>query len=106
HQTSGDADPNRKFFPLGPERLRSQTERQAGPHGSLGVIFVRLWVAEIDQHAVAHVLGDKAIEMGDRFGDATVIPADHLAHVLWIKPRRERRRTDQITKHHRELSTL
>ena len=52
------------------------------------------------------LLRDKAIEVGDRFCDATVIPADHLTHVLWITPRRERRRTDQIAKHHRKLTTL
>ena len=39
-------------------------------------------------------------------GYAGLVRPDHLAHVLWIKPRRERRRADQIAKHHRKLTTL
>src|SRR6266850_1389323 len=38
---------------------------------------------------VAHVLGDKAVELGDHFGDGAVIRGDDLAQILGIKPRRQ-----------------
>ena len=46
---------------------------------------MRLRVAEINQHAVAHVLGDKAIEPGDDLGDGAVIGGDDLAQILGIE---------------------
>ena len=50
--------------------------RQPGAHRALGVVLMRLRIAEIDQHAIAHVLGDKAGEAADRVGDGAVIGAD------------------------------
>jgi hypothetical protein len=47
---------------------------------------VRSRVAEIDEYAVAHVLGDKAIEPGDGLGDRAVIRGDDLAQILRIEP--------------------
>jgi len=40
-------------------------------------------IAEIDQHPIAHVLGDKAVEAADRIADRAVI-ADQLAQILWV----------------------
>jgi hypothetical protein len=57
---------------------------------------VRLRVAEVDEHAVAHVFGDEAGEAGNGVGDAAVVGADDLAQILGIEPRRQRRRADQI----------
>ncbi len=37
---------------------------QARPDRALGIVLIRLRVAEIDQDSVAHVFGDKAIEAG------------------------------------------
>ena len=53
--------------------------------------LVRPRVAEVHQHPIAHVPGDKAVEAGDRVGDAAMIPADDLAQVLGIQARRQRR---------------
>jgi hypothetical protein len=78
-------------------------ESKAGPHRLLGVVLVRLRVAEVHQHPIAHVIGDEAVEAGDRIGDAAVIGADDLAQVLGVQARRQRRRADQITEHHGEL---
>ena len=87
-------------------RPTASTRAKAGPYRLLGVVLVRLRVAEIHQHAIAHVLGDKAVEAADRLGDAAMIGADDLAQVLGIEARRKRRRADQIAEHHRELPTL
>jgi hypothetical protein len=49
-----------------------------------------LRIAEINEHPVAHVLGDKAGEATDRIGDRAVIGADQLAEILRVVPRRQR----------------
>jgi len=40
-------------------------------------------IAEIDQHPIAHVLGDK-VEAADRIADRAVVIADQLAQILWV----------------------
>ena len=78
-------------------------DRQPGAHRPLGIVLMRLRIAEIDQHAVAHVFGDKAVEAADRLGDRVVVGADQLAQILRVKTGRERGRADQIAEHHRQL---
>jgi hypothetical protein len=36
---------------------------------------MRLGIAEIDQHAVAHILGDKTAKAGEGVGDAAMVGA-------------------------------
>jgi hypothetical protein len=81
-------------------------DRKPGASRALGIVLMRLGIAEINEHAVAHVLGDKAGEAGDRVGDAAVVGADDLAQILGIKAGRQRRRTNQIAEHHRQLPPL
>ena len=79
---------------------------QTGADRPLGIVLVRLRIAEIDQHAVAHVLGDEAVEPGDtswRCNDDTrrsprAGPRGRVAG--------ERRRADEVAEHHRELPAL
>ena len=81
-------------------------DSESSPHRPLGIVLMRLRVTEIDQHPIAHVLGDKATDAGHRVGNATVVSADHLAQILGIEPHRQRRRADQIAEHDRELAAL
>ena len=60
-------------------------------------------LAEIDQHPVAHVLGDKAVEIVDRLTDRAIVVADLLAQILGVEPRRQRSRADKIAEHDRQL---
>ncbi len=60
-------------------------------------------IAEIGEHAVAHVLGDKPAAAPDHLGNAAMIGADHRAQILRVEPRRECRRADKIAEHHRQL---
>ena len=46
---------------------------------ALGIILVRVWIAEGDQHPVTHVFGNKAAEAMDRFGYALLIGRDQFA---------------------------
>jgi hypothetical protein len=76
---------------------------QPRSHRPLGVVLMRLRVAEIHQDAVVHVPGDKTAGSRDHFGDSAVIRGDDLAQILGIESRRECSRADQITKHHGQL---
>ena len=64
---------------------------------------MRLWIAEINQDAVAHVAGDKPAKALSNLCDAAMVGADDPPQILGIEPRRQRRRADQITEHHSEL---
>ncbi len=81
-------------------------KRQPRAHGPLPLVLMRPRIAEIGQHAVAHELGDEALEACYHPGAGVLIRAQHLAHVLRIDPRRERGRSDQIDEHHRQLPPL
>ena len=56
-------------------------------HGTFSIGLMRLWPTKVDQHAVADVAGDEAVELPDGGGDAGLVAADHLAQVLGIEPR-------------------
>src|SRR2546423_8269599 len=66
-------------------RPRGRHNLQTGTNRPLGVILMRLRVAEVGQYSVAHILGDKAIEAADRRRNVLVVLADHLAQVFWIE---------------------
>ena len=102
-QPGGDPDARLELDGFDIEATDSVDHAQPRPDRPLGVVLMRLRVAEIDQDAVAHVLGDKAVELGDDLGDGAVIRGDDLAQILGIEPRRERGRADQIAEHHRQL---
>ena len=104
-EPGGDAEPHVQILSRG--QLADRLDhRQPGAHRALGIVLMRMWVTEIDQHPVAHVLGDKAVEAPDRIGDGAVILPDQLAQILRVEPRRQRRRADQVAEHHRQLPAL
>ena len=75
-------------------------------HRMLGVVFARLRIAEIDQDAVAHVLGDETAVTLDRLGAASMIGADDGAQILRVQACRQRGRADQVAEHQGELAAL
>ena len=79
---------------------------QPGPHGPLRIIFVRQGVAEIDEQAVAEILGDMPLKAGDHLGAGVLIGAHDLPELFGVKLRRERGRADQVTEEHGELPAL
>ncbi len=91
---------------LGAERRQRVENREAGADRALGVLFLRVRVAEINQHAVAHEFGDVAVEMPDGFADRLLKGADHIAHVLGIELRREARRIRQVAEHNGQVPPL
>src|SRR5262249_2176732 len=75
-------------------------------HGALRIMLVSLWIAEIGEHTVTHVLGDEAAVAFDQFRAAAMIGGNDLPQVLRVKPRRKRGRTHKVAKHHRQLAAL
>jgi Cupin superfamily (DUF985) len=79
---------------------------QPGPHRPLGVVLMRLRVAEIHQHAVAHVLRHEPAEAANGLRDAFLIGRNDLAQVLWVHAGGERCRTHEVREHDRDLAAL
>jgi hypothetical protein len=106
HQPGGDPDPRMELDGFDVEAADRVDDTQPCSHRPLGIVLMRSGVAEIDEHAVAHVLGDKAVEPGDDRGGRTMICGDDLAQILGIEARGERSRADQVAEHHRQLTAL
>jgi hypothetical protein len=77
---------------------------QPGSHGALGIVLVRLGVAEVDQQAVAQILGDMALVAGNHFGTGLLIGPHHLAEVFWVELAGEHGRVNQVTEQDGELA--
>ena len=106
HQSGGDPDARLELDRLDIEAADRVDGCEPRPHRPLGIILMRLRVAEIDQHAIAHIPGDEAIEPGDDFADGAVIGGDDLAIILRIEAPRQRGRADEIAEHHCQLTAL
>ena len=99
-EPGGDAEPHAQI--LSRRQFADRLDyREASAHRALGIVLMRLRIAEINQHPVAHVLGDKAVKAADRLGDSAVVIPDQLAQILGIMTGRERRRADEVAEHHR-----
>jgi hypothetical protein len=91
HGSRGDADPHREFDPGRPRdhsiQLRHRIhDIETRPHRTLGLVFMGARVAEIDEDAVAHILGDKAVVAPDHGTVAALIRTDHIAQIFGVHP--------------------
>ena len=111
HQPGVDADPHRQADARVPQQAGRQRPHrlqnaQAGAHGALRVIFMRLRIAKVDEQAIAQVLGHmpgKALDHGDAGG---LVGADHLAEVFGIELPGQAGRIGQVAEQHRELAAF
>jgi hypothetical protein len=106
-KSGGDADADGERLP--PTGLQARHRRcyfQPGPHRALGVVLMRPGIAEIGQHPVTHVLGDKAVIARDDGGNRVLVGSDLVAQFLGVEPHRQGRRADEIAEHHRQLPPL
>ena len=87
HQTRCDADA-RLEGRVGLQATYSSDQLQPCAHGPLCVVLVGLRIAEVDQHAVAHVLRNEAAEALHGLGDALLIGRNDLAEVFGVHARR------------------
>ena len=111
HRSGGDADPHRELDPGRPGdrgiQLRHRIDDvETRPHRPLGLVLMGARVAEIDEDAVAHVLGDKAVVMPDRRTAPALIRRDHIAQIFGVHRGGECGRSHQVAKHHGQLAAL
>src|SRR6516162_6321 len=101
HQTGGDPDPRLQLDGSDLEAADRVGYAKPSADRPLGVVLMRTRKPEIHQYAVAHVLGDKAVEAPDDLGDGAMVCGDDLAQILGIELRGKRGRAHEIAEHYR-----
>ena len=76
------------------------------PHRALGVVLLRLRIAEQRHQPVAEPLQHMAAEPGHRRRGFVEIGVDEVAPVLGVELAREARRADEIAEHDRDRAAL
>ncbi len=106
HQPGSDPDPRVERAGFDIEASDTVDDAQPRPDRPLGIILMRSRVTEINQHPIAHILGDKPGEAADRLGDGATVGADDLPQIFGVQPRGERGRADEVAEHHRQLAAF
>jgi hypothetical protein len=86
----------------GVERSHCLHDRQAGANRTLRIVLARGGPAEVDEQAIAEVLGDVTAEARDDAGRGLLVLRDDVAPLLGVKLLREWRRADEIAKDNRQ----
>ena len=79
---------------------------ERGPHGALGVVLLRLRIAEQRHQPVAELLQHMAAKIGHRRRSFVEIGVDEVAPVFGVQLCGEARRADEIAEHHRDRAAL
>src|SRR5262245_55841840 len=79
---------------------------QSGVDGTLGIVFMGLGIAKIDQQTIAKILGNMATIALDHLGAGGLIGHRDLAEVFRIKLISERCRANQVAEEDGELTAL
>jgi hypothetical protein len=106
HETRGDPDAAGERLSAAAQPRHRGHDREAGAHGPLGLVLVRPGPAEVRQDAVAHKLGDIALEAPNLARYRVLVGPQHVPHLLGIEARRQRGRAHQIDQHHGQLTAL
>jgi len=86
--------------------LHRGDDGEPGAHDPLGVVLVRLGVAEESDQTVAEILSDVSLETGDGVRSDAAIPGGEIAPLFGIDLGCDLRRSDQIAEENRQLATL
>ncbi len=81
-------------------------DRERRAHGALGVVLLRLRIAEERHQPVAELLQHMTAKIGHRRRSLVEIGVDEVAPVLGVQLRGEARRADEIAEHHRDRPTF
>src|SRR5436190_477126 len=99
HNASGNAHASLEGLPLRTLQFRyAVDDRERGINGTFRCIFLGLWVTKINEHTIAHELGDKAVKPSDCAGTSVLITPDQYAHLLRVNGVSQCGRTHQIGK--------
>src|SRR6478672_1380259 len=91
---------------MGLQSTYRRDQLQPCTHGPFCVVLMGLWIPEVDEDPIAHVLRYEAAEALHGLGDALLVAADNLSQVFRVHAGREGRRAYQVRKHHCDLTTL
>jgi hypothetical protein len=67
---------------------------------------MRQGIAEVDEQAIAEVLGDMPVKAGDHLGAGLLIGPHHGAEIFRVELAGEGGRVHQVTKQHGELAAF
>ena len=81
-------------------------DREPRANGALGVVLARIGPAEVDEQAVAQLLGDVAAPALDRDACGLLVLPDDVAPLLGVELLGERRRADEVAEEDGELAAL
>ena len=102
---AGDADAAGKLEIIdGSHGRHGGNDVEPGADGAFGIVLVRLRVAEIDEHAIAHEFRHEAVVAGDAAGDLVLVGVDHALQGFEVERRSETRRIDDVAEHHRQVA--
>ena len=88
------------------ERPHRRQQLQAGAHGALGIVLMRLRIAEVDEQPIPQILGDMALVALDDRRRGLLVGAHHRAEVFRVELPGEARGVGQVTEQHRELAAF
>ena len=88
------------------DRRELGLDRERGADGALRVVFVRLGIPEVDEHAVAEILRDVALEALHGAGADALINRDQIAQIFGIDALAQLGRAHEIAEHRGELAPL
>ncbi len=88
------------------ERRQRVENRQAGANRTLAIVFVRLWITEIDDQTVAQVLVDVPAEACNGLGCETLVLPGYVAPIFGVETGGNFSRVDEIAKQHRQMAAL
>src|SRR5215467_2314108 len=94
------------LFQTGIQVFHRSENSQTSPYCSLGVIFMGLRIAEIDEQTIPKELGDMPIVALNNFRTHLLICPYHVTPVFRVELRGQLGGIDQITEHGRELATF
>src|SRR5262249_20755675 len=106
YQPGGDPNPRLELDGFGIEARDRGNQAESRPDRTFGIVLMGSRVAEIGEHPVAHVFGDKTVEAGDGLSDRAVVSSDDFAQIFRVEARRQFGRADEIAEYDRQLAAL
>src|ERR1051326_6590437 len=94
------------LFQTGVQGPHGVEDAQTGTHGPLGIIFMRLRIAKVDQQAIAQILGNIPVKTLEHLDTGRLIGQHDLTEVFRVELTGEAGGVGQIAEQHRELTAL
>jgi hypothetical protein len=86
YRSGRDPDPGGQGLAVDRRQCPNRRDRpQARRDGTLGGVLAGLRIAEIDQHAVAHELGNETAGIADRRGHRVMVSPQHVAQIFGVE---------------------